>query len=71
MPVSERALPDLFQPALLSKISLRRRGAEQFVCFSLVVGNRRHGEVGVLETLRIMLDAKIANPPATSEDGRW
>src|SRR5262245_48406596 len=55
MPVSERALPDLFQPALLSNVSLRRSGAEQFVCFSLIVSNRRHCQVGVLETLRIVL----------------
>ena len=33
------ALPDLLQPALPSEVGLRRRGAEQFVCFSLVVGN--------------------------------
>ena len=33
------ALPGLVQPALPSEVGLRRRGAEQFVCFSLVVGN--------------------------------
>ena len=56
------ALPGLVQPALPSEVGLRRGGAEQFACFSFVVGNRRHGEVGVLETLRIMLDAKIDSP---------
>jgi len=44
-PVSERALPDLLQPALPSGVGLRRRGAEQFACFSLVVGNREHTTV--------------------------
>src|SRR5262245_27441755 len=59
---SRLALPDLLQPTLPSEVGLRRGGAEQFVCFSLVVGNRRHCQVSVLETLRIMLDAKIDSP---------
>jgi len=56
------SLPDLRQPVLLREIGLRRRGPEQCTCLGLIVGDRGHGEVSVLQPLRIMLDAQIEAP---------
>src|SRR5262249_8110039 len=54
-----RALADLLQPPLLVDVAARRLVAEHLVRLDLVVGHRCDREVGIVISLRIVLDAQI------------